>query len=174
MRRACKPLGPSAYWGEEKLWDTRANNHNAMFDKKGRLWIAATVRGRDNPAFCKQGSDHPSAKVFPLQQSSRQVAMLDPKTMKYTFVDTCFGTHHPQFGYDADDTLWLSGTGPVAGWVNTRMFEQTGDAAKIAGLVAVHSRHQRQRAARRVRRAEPAGRSRRRIGASCPAPGLTR
>ena len=27
---------PRAYWGEEKLWDTRANNHNAMFDKKGR------------------------------------------------------------------------------------------------------------------------------------------
>ena len=128
-----KPLQPSAYWGEEKVWDTRANNHNAMFDKKGRVWIAATVRGMDNPAFCKKGSDHPSAKVFPLEQSARQVAMLDPKTMKYTFVDTCFGTHHPQFGYDADDTLWLSGTGPVAGWVNTKVFDETGDAAKSQG-----------------------------------------
>ena len=38
--------------------------------------------------------------------------MLDPKTMKYTFVDTCFGTHHLQFGYDANDTLWFSGTRP--------------------------------------------------------------
>ena len=130
---AIKPTQPSPYWGDEKIWDTRANNHNAMFDKKGRVWIAATVRGRDNPAFCKKGSDHPSAKVFPLEQSSRQVAMLDPKTMKYTFVDTCFGTHHPQFGYDANDTLWLSGTGPVAGWVNTKMFDETGDAAKSQG-----------------------------------------
>jgi streptogramin lyase len=128
-----QPMGPSAYWGEEKLWDTRANNHNAMFDKKGRVWLAASVRGRQNPAFCRKGSDHPSAKAFPLEMSSRQAAMLDPKTMKYTFVDTCFGTHHPQFGYDADDTLWLSGTGPVAGWINTRMFEQTGDAAKSQG-----------------------------------------
>jgi hypothetical protein len=128
-----QPMGPSAYWGEEKLWDTRANNHNAMFDKKGRVWLAASVRGRQNPAFCRKGSDHPSAKAFPLEMSSRQVAMLDPKTMKYTFVDTCFGTHHPQFGYDADDTLWLSGTGPVAGWINTRMFEQTGDAAQSQG-----------------------------------------
>ena len=47
------------------------------------------VRGRrcaapDNPAFCKKGSDHPSAKLFPLERSSRQVTMLDPKTMKYT------------------------------------------------------------------------------------------
>ena len=104
-----------------------------MFDKQGRLWIAATVRGMDNPAFCKKGSDHPSAKVFPLERSARQVAMLDPKTMKYTFVDTCFGTHHPQFGYDANDTLWFSGTGPVAGWVNTKMFDETGDAAKSQG-----------------------------------------
>jgi hypothetical protein len=128
-----RPLAPSAYWGEEKLWDTRANNHNAMFDKRGRVWLAATVRDRPNPAFCRKGSDHPSAKAFPLEASSRQVAMLDPKTMKYTFIDTCFGTHHPQFGYDPDDTLWLSGTGQVAGWVNTRIFEQTGDAARSQG-----------------------------------------
>jgi len=128
-----KPLQPSPYWGDEKLWDTRANNHNSMFDKQGRVWLAATVRGRDNPAWCKKGSEHPSAKVFPLDQSSRQVAMLDPKTMKYTFVDTCFGTHHLQFGYDAKDTLWLSGTGPVAGWIDTKMLAETGDAAKSQG-----------------------------------------
>ena len=91
------------------------------------------MRGTDNPDFCKKGSDHPSAKVFPLERSSRQVTMLDPKTMKYTFVDTCFGTHHLQFGYDADNTLWLSGTGQVAGWINTRVFEETGDAAKAQG-----------------------------------------
>src|SRR6266478_1772141 len=102
-----KPLAPSAYWDDEKIWDTRANNHNAMFDKRGRVWIAANVRGPDNPAFCKKGSDHASAKVFPIERAGRQAAMLDPKTMKYTFIDTCFGTHHPQFGYDANDTLWF-------------------------------------------------------------------
>ena len=127
------PLQPSAYWGAEKLWDTRANNHNSMFDKQGRLWLAASVRAMPNPAFCKKGSDHPSAKVFPLEQSPRQVALLDPKSMQYTFIDTCFGTHHPQFGYDADDTLWLSGTGAVAGWINTKVFDATGDAAKAQG-----------------------------------------
>jgi hypothetical protein len=128
-----RPLAPSPYWGAEKIWDTRANNHNAMFDKQGRVWLTATVRGMDNPDFCQQGSDHPSAKVFPLERSSRQVARLDPKTMQYTFVDTCFGTHHLQFGYDATETLWLSGTGPVAGWVNTKLFDETGDAGKSQG-----------------------------------------
>jgi hypothetical protein len=128
-----KPTQPSAYWGDEKIWSQRANNHNGMFDKNGRVWFAAAVRGFDNPAFCKKGSDHPSAKVFPLEQSGRQVAMLDPKTMKYSFIDTCFGTHHPQFGYDADNTLWLSGTGVVAGWVNTKVWDETGDATKAQG-----------------------------------------
>jgi hypothetical protein len=128
-----KPLAASAFWGEEKIWDSKANNHNSMFDKEGRLWLTASVRGIDNPAFCKKGSDHPSAKAFPLERSGRQAAMLDPKTMKYTFVDTCFGTHHPQFGYDANDTLWFSGTGPVAGWLSTKAFLETGDAAKSQG-----------------------------------------
>ena len=128
-----KPTAPSAYWGEEKIWDTKANNHNAMFDRQGRVWLAAALRDLDNPSFCKKGSDHPSAKVFPLDRSARQVTILEPKTIKYTFVDTCFGTHHLQFGYDANDTLWLSGTGQVAGWINTRLFDETGDAAKAQG-----------------------------------------
>jgi hypothetical protein len=104
-----------------------------MFDGKGRVWFAAAVRGIENPDVCKKGSDHPSAKAFPLERSPRQVSMLDPKTMKYSFIDTCFGTHHPQFGYDADNTLWFSGSGPVAGWVNTRIWDETGDAVKAQG-----------------------------------------
>ena len=68
---AIMPLQPSAYWGDQKLWDTRANNHNSMFGKDGRLWLSATVRGVDNPAFCKKGSALPSAKTFPLDRSAR-------------------------------------------------------------------------------------------------------
>jgi hypothetical protein len=128
-----KPAEPSAYWGDAQLWDTRANNHNSMFDSKGRVWLAATTRGRPNPDWCKKGSEHPSAKVFPLNDSSRQAAMYDPKTQKYEFVDTCFGTHHPQFGYDADNTLWMSGSGQVAGWINTRVWDETKDPQKAVG-----------------------------------------
>jgi len=130
---AIKPTMASPYWGEEILWDTRANQHNAMFDGKGRVWLSASVRGMDNPAWCKKGSDHPSAKLFPLNASPRQAAMLDPKTQKYEFIDTCFGTHHPQFGYDSDNTLWMSGSGQVAGWINTRIWDETKDAQKAVG-----------------------------------------
>ena len=130
---AVSPTADSPYWGGEVLWDTRANNHNSMFDQQGRIWLAATVRGVDNPDWCKKGSQNPYAKVFPIDKSPRQVAMFDPKTMKYEFIDTCFGTHHPQFGYDADNTLWLSGTGPVAGWINTKVWDETHDAQKAVG-----------------------------------------
>jgi hypothetical protein len=125
-----KPLAASPYWGEEKIWDSRVNNHNSMFDRQGRVWMAAAVRGPENPAFCRKGSSHPSAKAFPLERTNRHVAVLDPKTMKYTPVDTCFGSHHLQF--DAKDRLWTSGA-PVAGWVDTKKFDETGDAAASQG-----------------------------------------
>jgi hypothetical protein len=130
---ALKPLQPSHYWGPETIWETRVNNHNSMFGKDGRVWLAASVRGPNTPPFCRQGSDHPSAKLFPIERSVRHLAVFDPKTKKYTFVDTCYGTHHPQFGFDANDTLWTSGGGPVVGWLNTKMFNETGDAAKSQG-----------------------------------------
>ncbi|MDB5640871.1 MAG: hypothetical protein JWN07_188 [Hyphomicrobiales bacterium] len=130
---AVMPAADSAYWGGRQLWDTRANNHNSMIDRLGRLWLSASVRGMPNPDWCKKGSEHPSAKAFPIDTSARQAAMYDPKTGKYSFIDTCFASHHPQFGYDADETLWFSGTGPVAGWVNTKKYDETGDVKASTG-----------------------------------------
>ena len=134
---ALTPLMPSAYWGDEVIWDTRANNHNSMFDRDGRLWLAAAIRGPENPAFCREGSDHPSARLFPTTRTNRHLAVFDPRTRKYKFVDTCFGTHHLQFGYDADNTLWTSGGGQVLGWLNSRRFLETGDAAASQGWTAL-------------------------------------
>jgi hypothetical protein len=128
-----KVMQPSPYWGNERVWTSRTNNHNGMFDRKGRVWFAATVRAPNNPDFCKKGSDHPSAKRFPIERTSRHLTMLDPKTGEYKFIDTCFGTHHLQFGYDANETLWTSGGGQVLGWVNTKMLDETGDLAKSQG-----------------------------------------
>ena len=63
--------------------------------------------------------------------------------MKYTFVDTCFQTHHLQFGFDDNDTLWASSGGgdsrdaSVVGWLNTQKFLETGDAAHSQGWTAL-------------------------------------
>lgn len=125
---------PSPYWGDERLWDSKANAHNPMLDAQGRVWYTARIRAATNPAFCRPGSSHPSAKIFPLERSSRQLAFYLPDTKQYRFVDTCFGTHHLQFAYnDANDTLWTSGGGQVVGWLDTRKFLATEDAAASQG-----------------------------------------
>lgn len=126
-------VAPSPYWGDEAIWDSKANAHNPMLDHKGRVWYTARIRGPGNPDFCKDGSLHPSAKLFPTQQTSRHLAVYEPDTKKYTFVDTCFSTHHLQFAEDENHTLWTSGGGPVVGWLDTKMFDETGDAAASQG-----------------------------------------
>jgi hypothetical protein len=128
------PAAPSAYWGDEVIWDSQANVHNPMFDADGRLWLTARVRGPQNPAFCREGSDHPSATLFPTNTSGRHLSIYDPATQEYTFVDTCFSTHHLQF--DANDVLWTSGGGQVVGWLDSRKFLATGDAATSQGWTA--------------------------------------
>jgi hypothetical protein len=126
----------SPYFGDEKIWDGQTSPHSLYYDDKSRVWFAARIRPAANPDFCKKGSDHPSAKVFPLEQSGRQLTMYDPKTEKFVMVNTCFPTHHVQFGFDANNTLWVSAGGPAsgaAGWVNVKMLEETGDEVKSQG-----------------------------------------
>jgi hypothetical protein len=130
------PMAPSAYWGAEPIWDSKTLNHNPMMDEKGRVWFTPRVRPDANPDFCKQGSNHPSAKVFPLQEANRHLSMYDPATGKFTLISTCFPTHHLKFAEDANHTLWTSSgvVGPgVLGWLNRKMFEETGDEVKSQG-----------------------------------------
>ncbi|MEA3139340.1 MAG: hypothetical protein QOK23_1509 [Gammaproteobacteria bacterium] len=130
-------LAFSPYWGEERIWDSRAVAHNPMLDRSGRVWYTARVRAAANPSFCQQGSTHPSAIAFPLNTSDRQLAVYEPKTGKYAFVDTCFSTHHLQFAEDANDTLWTSGGREVVGWLDTKNFDLTGDAAASQGWAPI-------------------------------------
>ncbi|OGU29847.1 MAG: hypothetical protein A3K13_10790 [Gemmatimonadetes bacterium RIFCSPLOWO2_12_FULL_68_9] len=126
-------FGPSPYWGDEPIWDSKANAHNPMFDHLGRVWLTARVRPNNNPAFCCEGSDHPSAKLFPTNTASRHLAMYDPREGKFVLVSTCFSTHHLFFGFDDNHTLWTSGGGPVVGWLNTKMYDETGDEVRSQG-----------------------------------------
>jgi hypothetical protein len=128
-----KPMAASAYWGMDQVWDTKFDNHNDMFDAKGRVWMTGTNHAPGTPAFCRKGSDNPNAKAFPIDSNERQLAMYDPKTDKFTFVDTCYGTHHLQFGFDKNNTLWTSGGGMLAGWLDTKVFDETGDVEKAQG-----------------------------------------
>ena len=128
---------PSPYWGSEAIWKSKNNVHNPMFDEKGRVWITSAIRAFDNPDYCKAGSSHPSAKLTPLDRSSRHLAVYDPKTRELTHISTCFGTHHLMFAEDANHTLWTSGGGQVVGWLNRKMWEETKDEAKSQGWTAL-------------------------------------
>jgi hypothetical protein len=135
-----KPLQPSTFWGDEAIWDTHTTVHNPMFDAKGRLWYTSRVRpGNREPAFCKAGSDLISAKLTPLGNSGRQLAVYDPSTKQTMMIDTCYATHHLLFAEDANNTLWTSsgGGGGVIGWLNTKMYDQTHDEAKSQGWTAL-------------------------------------
>ena len=125
----------SPYWGDDPIWDSKTSTHNPMFDEQARVWFTARVRPPANPAFCKKGSDHPSAKAFPIERSNRHLSMYDPKSGKFTLISTCFQTHHLVFAEDKDNTLWTSGDAgnQVIGWFNRRVFEQTGDEARAQG-----------------------------------------
>ena len=130
------PYAASAYWGPEPIWDSKTLDHNPMMDEKGRIWFTSRVRPGKNPDVCKQGSDHPSAKVVPIEEADRHLSMYDPATGKFTLISTCFQTHHLNFGNDANQTLWTStgiGGPGVLGWLNRKMFEETGDEMKSQG-----------------------------------------
>jgi hypothetical protein len=128
---------PSAYWGEEVIWTSKNNVHNPMIDERARVWLTSTVRRPDNPDFCREGSSHPSARLFPLARARRHLAVYDPQTDELTHISTCFSTHHLMFAEDSNNTLWTSGGGQVVGWLNTKMFAETGDEQRSQGWTAL-------------------------------------
>ncbi len=131
------PLASSPYWGDEAIWNSQSNVHNPMLDAEGRVWLTSRVRGPDNPAMCLEGSDHPSARAFPNARAGRHLAVWDPATEEMTLIGTCYGTHHLIFAEDENDTLWTSGGGPVIGWLDTKMFLETGDEEASQGWTAL-------------------------------------
>ena len=63
----------------------------------------------------------------------------NPRSGKITLISTCFPTHHVVFAEDANHTLWASAGGSqggVIGWLNRKMFEETGDEVKSQGWTA--------------------------------------
>src|SRR5687767_2140756 len=130
-QRPGRPAQPSPYFGEESIWTSQTSAHSFAMDSQARVWIAARIRPNQTPAWCREGSDHPSAKAFPINQSGRQMQMYDPKTREVVTIDTCFGTHHLNF--DDKDILWFTGGGPVEGWFNTRIYLETKDEKLAQG-----------------------------------------
>ncbi len=126
-------LEPSIYWGDELVWNNPGNPHNPMMDAEGRVWMTHQIRGPGNPAWCREGSDNRFARHYPLNRAARHVAYYDPATEHVELIDTCFNTHHLQFGFEESERLYLSSVGPVIGWLDVDVYEETGDAMAAQG-----------------------------------------
>ena len=131
---------PSAYWGDERIWDSQANTHNPMMDQQGRVWYTARMRRttRTRPS-ARQGSDHPSAKLLSeLESSGRQLAVYDPDhgqihVRRHLLLDppSAVRRGREQHAMDA-----AAAAREVIGWLNTKLFDETGDARRRARLDA--------------------------------------
>ena len=124
---ATEGFQPWRDFGERVVWNDPANPHNPMLDADGRVWLTTRIRHPDNPDWCREGSDNPYAKYFPINRAGRHTGYYDPEAEKFVLIDTCYGTHHLQFAEDANDTLYFSGGGDVIGWLDTKVYDETGD-----------------------------------------------
>ena len=125
---------PSLYWGNQRPNLRSYSAHNPMMDDKGRVWITQAVRPREIPSWCLEGENR-FTQYYPIQHvaESRQVSYYDPETGEFELIETCFFTHHLQFADDANDTLWLSGSTEAVGWLNTKLYDETGDHRAAQG-----------------------------------------
>jgi hypothetical protein len=129
------PAMPSNFWGNQHLWGPEhpSDPHNPMLDRKGRVWMTSKIRNEE-PDWCREGSDNPFARYYPLNFSNRQASYYDPATGEFALIDTCFATHHLQFDNDPDQTVYFNELlGPIVGWVNTRLYDRTGDEQLAQG-----------------------------------------
>ena len=111
---------------------TRCSTRRAACGSRRRCAAA------DNPDLLQGGIDASVGEAVPARaRAAAPRGMYDPKTKKLTHISTCFGTHHLMFAEDANHTLWTSGGGQVVGWLNTKMFDETGDEEKSQGWTAL-------------------------------------
>jgi hypothetical protein len=123
------PNRPSFFWGSEHLWSNPpydpADPHNPMMDSKGRVWLTSKIRGNQEPAWCSDPSNK-YAEWFPRRNSARQASIYDPKTKKFSLIETCYSTHHVVIDNDPDETVYFNElSGPVFGWIDSKVYDQT-------------------------------------------------
>ena len=132
-----------------------------MIDGQGRVWITSTVRPPANPDFCKAG-------IEPSVGQGVSAGECRPAPRGLRSEDQAADAHQHLFQHAPPDVRRRRQQHAVDQRRRRRWRDRLAEhedvrrdpgRGEIAGLVAVHPRHQRQRQARRLRRARPAGRS---------------
>jgi hypothetical protein len=131
---------PSPYWTPKEFnpIDDPSNPNSLTMDELGRVWMTSGVRAPQTLPVCRKGSANKFAQAFPIDYTDRHLSVYDPRTKAFKLIPTCFRTHHVNFGYDKDRTIYADGGSPsgvngVVGWLKTRMYDETGDAMASQG-----------------------------------------
>jgi hypothetical protein len=130
-------LQPSPYWDNERIWETRANNHNSMFGRDGRVWLAASVRARRTRRSARR------ARIIRRPRRSRWTApSVTSRCSTSRRRSTASWTRAFRRITCSSDTTRTRRCGRAvavrsSGWVNTKMFDKTGDAAQSQGWTAL-------------------------------------
>ena len=132
------PKRPVAHWGNEHLWANPPYNpadpHNPMLDSKGRVWMTSKIRRNQDAAWCSDATNK-FADVVPADDAAAaRPRSTIPRRKQFTLIETCYATHHLQFDNDANETLYFNElTGPIFGWIDTKVYDQTKDEQKAVG-----------------------------------------
>ena len=91
-RRTRRPPQPSPYWGDEAIWNSQTSDAQLRDGQAGpRVGRVAHPPDRRRRPWCQAGSDHPSAKLFPITQSERgSSSSTIRRPSRPRPIDTCF------------------------------------------------------------------------------------
>jgi hypothetical protein len=118
---------PSPYWDQQQVWERYSDPRSLAIDERGRVWFTGRIRDAKNPAFCTSNA---FGKYHPLDTGGRQVIVYDPKTQKFTEIDTCFTADHNQI---TEDGIMYFGMNNAIGWLDTKAYQKTGNAETSQG-----------------------------------------
>ena len=155
-------MAPSVYWGDEAIWDCKTSMHNPMMDERGDVWFTSRVGKPGQPGLLPAGLGSSFGEGVPAQgihpaprllQSEDRRDQADPDLLQ-----------HPPPGVRGRRQQHPVDQRRRCARRRHRLAEPQGvrgnrRRAEGPGLDPDRHRHQRQRQARRLCRAEPAGRS---------------
>jgi hypothetical protein len=114
--------------------------HTLTMDSKGRVWMSDLgpvfhpgTPWEKRPEFCTNGELSEFAKYYPAKGrgGANFTFVFDPATNKVDKIPSCLSGAHLWFGKGKDDVLYY--TGDVVGWLDTKVWDETHDAAKSQG-----------------------------------------
>ena len=128
-----------------------------MIDEKGACGLPRGCVRRTIRHSAKKARTIPRRKSFRSNSANRHLVDVRSEEQKvhadqHLLLDAPSGLRRGRQSYAVDQRR-RPGSG-VVGWMNRKMFEETGDEAEVARLDADRARHQRQRQARRMGRTQ--------------------